>query len=55
MDRILVYPYPYLFYLTNINMDMDASEMLNFISIFVLNGCGYKLDIGSRDINMDIS
>ena len=36
-------------------MDTDASRIQKFISIFVLNRYGYKLDIGNIDINTDIS
>ena len=54
-DRILAHSYPYLFYLTNTNIDMDIIWLKKFIFIFVLNGYEYNLDTKSMDIIMDIT
>ena len=54
MNRIPAYPYLYLFYLTNININMDIIWIQKFIFILILNGYEYNSDTRSMDIITDI-
>lgn len=54
-DRIPMYPYPYLFYSINTDMDTDINHIQKFIFIVVLNRYGYKSDTANMDTNMDRS
>ena len=55
MDRMPSYPFQYLFCLTNTNMDTYIIQMQEFISIFILNRYGRKLDTKIMNIDIDIS
>ena len=50
-NQILVYLYPYLFFLMNTNI----SWIQKFIFIFILYRYGYESDTESMDINIDIN
>ena len=54
MDWIPAYPYPYLFYLININTDMNIIRIQKIIFIFILNEYGYNSNTESMDIMTDI-
>ena len=55
MDRLPGYPYSFLFFLMDTNMDTHIIWMQKFISVFVLNGYGYYSNTESMDLIADIS
>ena len=55
MDRIPIYPYPYLLYLMNTKKDIDIIRMQKFIFIFILNAYRYNSNTERMDILIDIS